>query len=77
MLTLTRKVGERIQVGDDITIEVREIRRSQVRIGIVAPKEIPINREELLGSTRSGGDEDSEPEEPFEPPVIIRRGHGK
>lgn len=46
MLTLTRKVGEKISVGDDIEIVVKEIRRNQVRIGISAPKTVPIRREE-------------------------------
>lgn len=47
MLTLTRKLGEKIMIGDDIEIVVRQIRRNQVRIGIDAPDELPIFREEL------------------------------
>lgn len=47
MLTLTRKVGESIRIGDDIEIVVKEIRKNQVRIGIVAPKEVKIYREEV------------------------------
>jgi carbon storage regulator len=47
MLTLTRKVGEVIRIGEDITIVVKEIRRNQVRIGITAPREVPIYREEV------------------------------
>lgn len=47
MLTLTRKVGESIRVGDDIEIIIKEIRRNQIRIGIIAPKEVPIYREEV------------------------------
>lgn len=47
MLTLTRKAGEMIKVGDDIEIVVKEIRRNQVRIGVVAPKNIPVHREEV------------------------------
>ncbi len=47
MLTLTRKVGESIMIGDDIEIVVKEIRRNQVRIGIIAPREVPIYREEI------------------------------
>ena len=47
MLTLTRKVGESIRIGDEIEIVVKEIRRNQVRIGIIAPREVPIYREEI------------------------------
>ena len=47
MLTLTRKVGETIRIGDDIEIVVKEIRKNQVRIGIVAPREVKIFREEV------------------------------
>ncbi len=47
MLTLTRKVGETIKIGDDIEIVVKEIRKNQVRIGIVAPQHVKIYREEV------------------------------
>lgn len=47
MLTLTRKVGESIRIGDDIEIVVKEVRRNQIRIGISAPREVPIYREEV------------------------------
>lgn len=47
MLTLTRKVGESIRIGDDVEIIVKEIRRNQIRVGIVAPKSTPIYREEV------------------------------
>lgn len=57
MLTLTRKVGESIRIGDDIEIVVKEIRRNQVRIGIVAPREVPIYREEVYESIQAEGDE--------------------
>lgn len=54
MLTLTRKTGESIRIGDDIEIVVKEIRRNQVRIGIVAPREVPIYREELYLEKQKG-----------------------
>lgn len=56
MLTLTRKVGESIRIGDDIEIVVKEIRRNQVRIGIVAPREVPIYREEVYESMKAEAD---------------------
>ncbi len=47
MLVLSRKLMERIQIGDDVVITVLEIRGSRVRIGIDAPKEIAVMRTEL------------------------------
>ena len=47
MLILTRRVDEALLIGDDVTITVLEIRGNQVRIGIDAPREIAVNREEV------------------------------
>ncbi len=49
MLVLSRKVGERILVGDDITITVVRMAQGVVRIGVEAPSETPIVREEIKG----------------------------
>lgn len=48
MLTLTRKVGESIRIGDEITVVVKEIKGKQVRLGIEAPRDIYVCREELF-----------------------------
>lgn len=48
MLILTRKVGERIKVGQDIWISIEEVDRGKVRVGIEAPKQVPILREEVV-----------------------------
>ena len=48
MLVLSRKINQRIYIGDDITITVCEVDRGKVRIGIEAPRGMPIFREELL-----------------------------
>ncbi len=50
MLVLTRKPGQRIVIDDRITVTVLEVQGHRIRLGIEAPKEIPIRREELIGS---------------------------
>ena len=50
MLVLSREVGERIKVGDDIVITVTRISPNSVRLGIEAPKEMNIARDELIGT---------------------------
>ena len=47
MLVLTRKPGETITIGDDIKIYVQEIRGNQVKIGIKAPPDVAVHREEI------------------------------
>lgn len=47
MLVLSRQRDERIMIGDSIVITVVEIRRGHVRLGIEAPKDVPIHREEV------------------------------
>jgi carbon storage regulator len=48
MLVLSRKLGEKIIIGDNITITVVDIDRGKIRLGIEAPREVPIFRQELL-----------------------------
>lgn len=47
MLILTRKVGETIRIGDDIVINVIEIRGNQARLGITAPRSVTVHRQEV------------------------------
>lgn len=47
MLTLTRKVGESVCIGDEIKVVVKEIKGKQVRLGIIAPPDVYVCREEL------------------------------
>jgi carbon storage regulator len=49
MLVLSRMTNERIQIGDNITITITEIRGDKVRIGIDAPKDVKVMRTELIG----------------------------
>jgi carbon storage regulator len=56
MLTLTRKAGQKIRIGDDIEIVVREIRGRQVRLGISAPNGMTVYREELYQQILAEGE---------------------
>jgi len=47
MLILTRRVGETVMIGDDVTITVLGVKGNQVRVGINAPKHIAVHREEI------------------------------
>jgi carbon storage regulator len=55
MLVLSRKKGERVMISDNITLVVVEIRGDKVRLGIEAPKEVPVHREEVYNDIQSGG----------------------
>jgi carbon storage regulator len=75
MLVLTRKLGENIRIGDSVKITVLEVRSGQVKLGIEAPPEVKVHREEIYAriqeearraqeSKRGGGGEgDPEPHE--------------
>jgi carbon storage regulator len=54
MLVLTRQTDERVLIGDDIVIVVREVRGNQVKIGIQAPPWVRVQREELVEPTEAG-----------------------
>jgi carbon storage regulator len=58
MLVLTRKAGEVIVIGDDVRVTLLEIQGGRVRLGIAAPKGIPVNRQEVqdrhAGDPRAG-----------------------
>ena len=63
MLVLSRKKNESIVINDDITIVVVEIRGDKVRLGIEAPKEVPVHRREVFDAIRrneAASDKDSD-----------------
>ncbi|MGQ7140225.1 carbon storage regulator CsrA, partial [Escherichia sp. SS-MK2] len=50
MLILTRRVGETLMIGDEVTVTVLGVKGNQVRIGVNAPKEVSVHRERLKES---------------------------
>jgi carbon storage regulator len=63
MLVLQRKVGERVMIGDDITLTVVEIRGEFIRLGIDAPRAMPVDRAEVVEAIRANGGKRSTREE--------------
>lgn len=59
MLVLTRKEGEKVRIGDDIVVTVVDIDRNRIRLGIEAPRDISVNREEVTARIASGHSEPS------------------
>jgi carbon storage regulator len=56
MLVLSRKLGEKIYINDNICITVVDIDRGKIRLGIEAPRDVPIFRQELLGDGKAPAD---------------------
>ena len=69
MLILTRRVGESVVIGEDVTVTVLGVKGNQVRIGINAPKHVAVHREEIFERIKSGqsADRTGNAEEPASP----------
>jgi carbon storage regulator len=62
MLILTRRVGETVMIGDEVTITVLGIKGNQVRLGINAPKDVSVHREEIYIRIQNEHDQDDDSE---------------
>ena len=54
MLILTRRAGETLVIGEDVRVKVLEVKGQQVRIGVTAPREVAVHREEIYDRIRQG-----------------------
>jgi carbon storage regulator len=60
MLVLTRKTNQSIMIGDDVEISVLAVSRDKIRLGITAPRDVPVFRKEVYLSIKGEGDDEED-----------------
>lgn len=71
MLILTRRVGETLMIGDEVTVTVLGVKGNQVRVGINAPKDVAVHREEIYERIKA---EQSQSGQPVHQPGTVESG---
>lgn len=72
MLILTRRVGETLMIGDSVTVTILGVKGNQVRVGITAPKDVAVHREEIF--QRIGREAGQGGDKPMDDPGIPKAG---
>lgn len=60
MLILTRRIGEALMIGDEVTVTVLGVKGNQVRIGVTAPKDVAVHRQEVYEKIRKESEADAQ-----------------
>ena len=78
MLILTRRVGETVMIGEDVTVTVLGVKGNQVRIGVSAPRDVAVHREEIFERIKREEAGEGEPaqESESEPEIVNSYGRG-
>jgi carbon storage regulator len=76
MLVLTRKTNQSIMIGDDVEVTVLAVSRDKIRVGITAPRDVPVFRKEVYLSIKGEGEADAGSREETEAALDALKGDG-
>jgi carbon storage regulator len=76
MLILTRRVGETVMIGEDVTVTVLGVKGNQVRIGVSAPRDVAVHREEIFERIKREEAGEPEPTDESDAEMLSEYGRG-